>query len=83
MGKKQVSQLTGFLFHVSFVVRPGKFFVNRLLTDVGMPQSAAASGVAPIGLGQRAVLGPESHFSDASKQAVGEGLFGNGCVLAL
>ena len=118
--ENQVSQLTGFLLHVSFVVRPGKFFVNRLLADVGMPQSAAASGVASLGREQRVVLGPEFHgdlefwrwfaiegfdaiggclsalmynlvsrrprctiFSDASKQAVGGGLFGNGCVLAL
>ena len=104
----------------SFVVRPGKFVADRLLADIGMPHSAAASGVVPIGHGQRVVLGLEFHgdlefwrwfaiegfdaiggclsalmynlvsrrprctiFSDASKQAVGGGLFGNGCVLAL
>ena len=59
--EKQVSQLTGFLLHVAFVVRPGKFFVNRLLADVGMPQSAAASETSPTGRGRRVILGPEFH----------------------
>ena len=37
---RQVSQLTGFLIHVCFALRPGKLFVGRLLAAVGMPQSA-------------------------------------------
>ena len=45
----------------SFVVRPGKFVADRLLADIGMPHSAAASGVVPIGHGQRVVLGLEFH----------------------
>ena len=38
---RQVSQLVGFLIHVSFAVRPGRFFVNRLLASVGMPGISA------------------------------------------
>ena len=38
---KQVSQLAGFLMHISFAVRPGSFFVHRLLAPAGMPSIAA------------------------------------------
>ena len=38
---RQVSELTGFLLHVSYALRPGKFFVGQLPTSVGMAQSAA------------------------------------------
>lgn len=44
---RQVSELTDFLMHVSFALRPGKFFVGRLLAAAGLPQSAVfTSGVA-------------------------------------
>ena len=32
---KQVSQMAGFLMNISFAVRPGSFFVHRLLASVG------------------------------------------------
>ena len=35
-----VSQLTGFLMHVSFAPRPGKFFVSRLVVAASLPPSA-------------------------------------------
>ena len=57
---RQVSELTGFLLHVSFALRPGKFVVGRLLAAVGVPQSAAF----PAGVetpGRMVVLGPEFH----------------------
>ena len=38
---KQVWQVVGFLMHFSFAVRPGRFFVNRLLASVGMPGISA------------------------------------------
>ena len=58
---RQVSQLVGFLIHVSFVVRPGRFFVNRLLASVGMPRISAGAdfGFRTANLGRRLVLGPE------------------------
>ena len=57
---RQVSELTGFLLHVSFALRPGKFVVGRLLAAVGMPPSAAfPAGV--VDPGRRVVLGPEFH----------------------
>ena len=33
---KQISSLTGFLLHVAFVIRPGKFFVGRMLSCAGV-----------------------------------------------
>ena len=57
---RQVSQLTGFLIHVCFALRPGKFFVGRLLAAVGMPQSAVfPSRVSDPN--RRVVLGPLFH----------------------
>ena len=58
---KQVSQLLGFLIHVSLAVRPGRFFGNRLLASVGMPRISAGSdfGFRTANLGRRLVLGPE------------------------
>lgn len=57
---RQVAELTGFLLHVSFAMRPGKFFVGRLLAAVGMPQSAVfPSGV--VNPHQRVTLGPLFH----------------------
>ena len=57
---RQVSELTGFLLHVSFALRPGKFFVGQLLAAMGMPQSAAF----PSGLDnpkRKVTLGPLFH----------------------
>ena len=60
---KQVSQLAGFLMHVSFAVRPGSFFVHRLLASVGMPRIAAGADFAGrmANPGRRVALGPEFH----------------------
>ena len=51
--------MTSLLLRVSFVVRSGGFFVNLLVADVEIPQSAPASGVASTEHGHRVVLGPE------------------------
>lgn len=56
---KQISELTGFLFHISVVIRPGKFFVQRLLAQANMPSSPSASFVSLSR--RRVVLGPEFH----------------------
>ena len=57
---RQVLELTGFLLHVSFALRPGKFVVGRLLAAAGKSQSAAfPAGV--VNPGRRVVLGPEFH----------------------
>ena len=58
---RQISQLVGFYIHVSFAVRPGRFFVNRLLGSVGMPRISAGAdfGFRAANLGRRLVLGPE------------------------
>ena len=58
---RQVSQLVGFHIHVSFAVRPGQFFVNRLLTSVGMPRISAGADFIfrTANPGRRLVLGPE------------------------
>ena len=58
---RQVSQLVGFLIHVSFAVRPRRFFVNRLLASVGMPRISAGAdfGFRTANPGRRLVLGPE------------------------
>ena len=60
---KQVSQLAGFLMHISFAVRPGSFFVHRLLSSVGMPRIAAGDHFAGrmADPGRRVALGPEVH----------------------
>ena len=41
---RQVFKLGGFLMHISFAVRPGLFFVQRLLASVGMPRVASGAG---------------------------------------
>ena len=66
---RQVSELTGFLLHVSFALRPGKFVVGRLLAAAGKSQSAAfPAGV--VNPGRRVVLGlsstTTSSFGDGS-----------------
>ena len=60
---KQVSQLSGFFMRISFAVRPGGFFVHRLLALVGMPRIAAGDRfVGRIANPGRLVdLGPEFH----------------------
>ena len=60
---KQVSQLMGFLMHISFAVRPGSLFVHRLLASVGMPRIAAGDHFAGrmANPGRRVALGPEFH----------------------
>ena len=62
--------------------------MNRLLADVGMPQSAAASGVPSIGHGQRVVPGPEIHvdleFGDGLRPGVSKpwgGAFRHRCII--
>ena len=40
---KHVSKLVGFLMHVSFAIRPGSVFVQRMLALVGMPRITAAA----------------------------------------
>ena len=60
---KQVSQLVGFLMHVSFAFRPGSFFVQRMLASVGMPRITAGADYAcrMVNPGLRVALGPEFH----------------------
>ena len=60
---KHVSQLAGFLMHISFAVRPGSFFVHRQLASVGMPRIAAGDHLAGrmANPGRRVALGPEFH----------------------
>ena len=60
---KQVSQLAGFLTHIYFAVRPGSFFVSRLLASVGMSRVAADDHSAGrmANPGRRAALGPAFH----------------------
>ena len=58
-----MSKLAGFLMHISFAVRPGSFFVQRLLASVGMPRVASGAGFA-YGMpdpGRRIALGSEFH----------------------
>ena len=87
---RQVSELTGFLLHVSFALRPGKFFVGQLLAAVGMPQSAAF----PSGLdnpSRRVSLGPLFHdelefyrlFVDKGLDYQGGGTFRRPCTCLL
>ena len=59
----QVSQLAGFLMHISFAVCPGSFFVHRLLASVGMPSIAAGDDFAGrmANPGRLVALGPEFH----------------------
>lgn len=57
---RQVSQLTGFLMHVSFALRPGKFFVGRLVAAAGQPSSAVFTSGAPDP-NKRLVLGTMFH----------------------
>ena len=58
---KQVSQLAGFLMHISFAVRLGSFFVHRLLSSVGMRRIAAGDHFADrmANSGRRVGLGPD------------------------
>ena len=58
---RQVSQLVGFQIHVTFAVRPGRFFVNGLLASVGMPRifAGAEFGFRTTNPGQCLVSGPE------------------------
>ena len=60
---RQVSKLAGFLMNISFAVRPGLFFVQRLLASVGMPRVASGAGYAyrMTEPGRRVALGPEFH----------------------
>ena len=60
---KQVSQLAGFLMHISFAVRHGSLFVHRLLASVRMPRIAAGDHFAGrmANSGRRVALGPEFH----------------------
>ena len=82
---KQVSQLVGFLMHVSFAVRPGGFFVNRLLASVGMPRIAAGADFAGrmANPGRRLALGPEFHGDlEFWRWFVEEGLDARGGILS-
>ena len=56
-----MSQLVGFLIHVSFAVRQGRFSVNRLLASVGMPRISGGAdfGFRTANLGRRLFLGSE------------------------
>ena len=60
---KQVSQLAGFLMHISFAVCPGSFFVHRLLALIGRPRIAAGDHFAGrmANPGRRVAFGPEFH----------------------
>ena len=60
---KQVSQLAGFLMHISFAVRLGSFFVHRLLASGRMPRIAAGVEFADLmaNPGRRVALGSEFH----------------------
>ena len=56
----EVSKLVGFLIHVSFSIRPGSFFVQRMLASVGMPRITAGADFAcrTVNPGRQVVLGP-------------------------
>lgn len=74
---KHVSQLIDFLFQVSFAVRPGSYFVQRMLASVGMPLIAAGAGFPcrVANLGRRIALGPEFHGDlEFRRWLVAEGL---------
>ena len=60
---RQVSKLAGFLMHISFAVRLGLFFVQRLLASVGLPRVASGAGFAfrMPDPGRCVALGPEFH----------------------
>ena len=60
---KQVSQLAGFVMHISFAVRHGYFLMHRLLGLVGMPRIAAGDRFAGrMANPERSVArGPEVH----------------------
>ena len=60
---RQVSQLAGFLMHISFAVRPGSFFVHLVFASVGMPRIAAGDHLVDgiSNLRRRIILGPEFH----------------------
>ena len=60
---KQVSKLVGFLMHISFAIRPGLFFVQRMLASVGMLPITAGADFAgrTANPGPRVVLGSKVH----------------------
>ena len=60
---KQVSQLAGFLMHISFAVYPGSFVVHRLLASIGVLRIAAGDQFAGrmANPGRCVALGPEFH----------------------
>ena len=82
---RQVSQLAGFLMHVSFAVRPGSFFVQRLLASAGMPRIAAGEDFAfrVANPGRRIALRPEFHGDlEFWRWFVDEGFDARGGVLS-
>ena len=82
---KQVSQLVGFLMHVSFAFRPGVFFAHRMLASVGMPRIAAGVEYARrmANHGRRVALGPEFHGDlEFWRWFVSEGLVAVGGILS-
>ena len=60
---KRVSTLVGFLMRVSFAVRQGSFFVERMLVPVGVPRITAGADVVchTTNPGRSVALGPEVH----------------------
>ena len=83
---KQVSQLACFLMHISFAVRPGSFFVRRLLASVGMPRIAAGDHFAGrmANPGRRVALGPEVHADlEFWRWLVDKGVDARGGVLSV
>ena len=82
---KQVSKLVCFLMHVSFTVRPGVFFVQRMLASVVTPGIAAGAGLArrTANPGRCAALGPEFHGElELWRWLVAEGLDVQGGTLS-
>ena len=80
---RQISELTGFLIHVAFALRPGKFFLSRLLSAANMPESAMfASGIAQPN--KHVPLSPMFHDElEFWRWFVDKGLVGRGGGLCL
>ena len=70
--------------HISFALRPGLFFVQRLLASVGMPRVASGAGFTyrMPDPGRRVALGPEFHGDlEFWRWFVAEGLDSRGGAL--
>ena len=68
--EEELRSMIGWLLHLCYVVRPGKYFVRRMLNEVGLPPARAWSAKyhtshTRAASSPRIHLGPEFH-ADAS-----------------